>query len=97
MVYASSVASCFPLSMLRKDGCCRSAREVYDPSTKLDVNWPTPGDLLLGNGDQDRERCACETSRHPEQASPYDYADDEIDDRDEHHPGKNDGCDSVQH
>jgi hypothetical protein len=22
------------------------------------VNWPTPGDLLLGNGDQEGKRCA---------------------------------------
>jgi hypothetical protein len=83
--------------MLRKDGCCRSAREVYDPSTKPDVNWPTPSDLLLGNGDQEGKRCASNPSWEAQHASSDDDSDDEIDDWDEHHPRKNDGCDSVQH
>jgi hypothetical protein len=85
--------------MLLKDACCRSAREVYYPSTKLDLNGPkiAPGDLLLRNGDQEGKRCAGDPSWDAEHASSGAVSDDDIDDRDEHHLGKNDGCDSVQH
>jgi hypothetical protein len=57
-------------------------------------NFSKSGPARLGKRDQCRKHRAREASGHPEQDGSSNDANHEIDDGDEHHPGKNEGCDS---